>query len=85
MPPTLTRPSQQLSTQPQGHVQVLLNILRGFTAQAALDSPRFCIDAEPIGEESKGVRSKVYLEDGISEEVAQRLRGSSFNLLLGFC
>ncbi|KZP02024.1 hypothetical protein FIBSPDRAFT_158140, partial [Athelia psychrophila] len=25
--------------QPQGHVQVLLNILRGFTAQAALDAP----------------------------------------------
>jgi gamma-glutamyltranspeptidase len=35
--------------QPQGHVQVLLNILRGFNVQAALDAPRFCIDAEPIG------------------------------------
>ncbi|KAH9944125.1 gamma-glutamyltranspeptidase [Epithele typhae] len=31
--------------QPQGHVQVLLNILRGFGVQAALDAPRFCISA----------------------------------------
>jgi len=29
--------------QPQGHVQVLLNVLRGMTVQAALDAPRFCI------------------------------------------
>lgn len=29
--------------QPQGHVQVLLNMLRGMTPQEALDAPRFCI------------------------------------------
>ena len=61
--------------QPQGHVQVLLNILRGFNVQAALDAPRFCIDAEPIGWEDS--TSKVFLEEGISQDVVDELGGES--------
>ncbi|EJD04166.1 gamma-glutamyltranspeptidase [Fomitiporia mediterranea MF3/22] len=67
--------------QPQGHVQVLLNMLRGFTAQAALDAPRFCISAGPADSEVGGVTGKagdisseVYFEEGIPESVVQTLR-----------
>ena len=62
--------------QPQGHVQVLLNILRGFNAQAALDAPRFCIDAEPIAYKGSAT-SKVFIEEGISPLVVDELRGRS--------
>jgi len=62
--------------QPQGHVQVLLNILHGFNVQAALDAPRFCIDAEPTGYE--GSITKVYLEEGISPDVVDELESKSF-------
>jgi gamma-glutamyltranspeptidase/glutathione hydrolase len=68
--------------QPQGHVQVLLNILRGFSPQAALDAPRFCIspgspdtaatNAGRVG----GINSEVYFEDGISTETVEKLKGS---------
>lgn len=61
--------------QPQGHVQVLLNILRGFNVQAALDAPRFCIDTEPVGYER--CITKVFLEEGISPEVVDELRSES--------
>uniref|UniRef100_A0A8H7Y9Z4 Gamma-glutamyltranspeptidase n=1 Tax=Psilocybe cubensis TaxID=181762 RepID=A0A8H7Y9Z4_PSICU len=66
--------------QPQGHVQVLLNILRGFTPQTALDSPRFCISAGTPDVESKDtgaagdINSEVYFEDGISQETIEALR-----------
>ncbi|TDL28692.1 gamma-glutamyltranspeptidase [Rickenella mellea] len=67
--------------QPQGHVQVLLNMLRGFTAQAALDAPRFCISAGLPDTEVKGsnakagdINSEVYFEEGISEETVKKLR-----------
>ena len=60
--------------QPQGHVQVLLNILRGFNVQAALDAPRFSIDAEPIALQGS-TTSKVFIEEGISPEVVDELRG----------
>lgn len=59
--------------QPQGHVQVLLNILRGFNVQAALDAPRFCIDAEPMAHESS-TTSKVFIEEGVSPDVVDELR-----------
>jgi gamma-glutamyltranspeptidase / glutathione hydrolase len=64
--------------QPQGHVQVLLNMLRGFTPQAALDAPRFCISVEEPDSESSsagGVNSEVYFEDGFSKETIAKLRG----------
>ncbi|KAG7562027.1 hypothetical protein FFLO_02499 [Filobasidium floriforme] len=70
--------------QPQGHVQVLLNILRGMTPQAALDAPRFCIsaglpsadneDAEKSGKSAGEVNSEVYIEEGVSDEVFDKLR-----------
>ncbi|EKM61220.1 uncharacterized protein PHACADRAFT_247690 [Phanerochaete carnosa HHB-10118-sp] len=66
--------------QPQGHVQVLLNILRGFTAQAALDAPRFCISAgSPETESSQtgsagDINSEVYFEEGIPDKVVEGLR-----------
>jgi gamma-glutamyltranspeptidase/glutathione hydrolase len=71
--------------QPQGHVQVLLNVLRGMTPQAALDAPRFCIsaglpsadneDAEKNGASAGEVNSEVYIEEGISDEILHRLQG----------
>ena len=69
----------KVGQQPQGHVQVLFNILRGFTPQAALDAPRFCISPAVSDSESTGsageVNSKVYFEDGFSEETIAKLRG----------
>ena len=67
--------------QPQGHVQVLLNILRGFDAQAALDAPRFCIDAEPISREVSA--TKIFLEEGISPDVVDELRSESPQQVVG--
>ncbi|KAL4938130.1 hypothetical protein BDV06DRAFT_232080 [Aspergillus oleicola] len=61
--------------QPQGHVQVLLNMLAfGFHPQAALDAPRFCISAGNA-EMGKVPNRTVYLEEGISEDVVQKLKG----------
>ncbi|KAF8846268.1 gamma-glutamyltranspeptidase [Paxillus ammoniavirescens] len=64
--------------QPQGHVQVLLNMLRGFTAQAALDAPRFCISAgmpEDDDDDAFGVvNGEVYFEDDISPATIAKLR-----------
>ncbi|KAI8849488.1 gamma-glutamyltranspeptidase [Chytridium lagenaria] len=52
--------------QPQGHVQVLLNLLHFTpTPQQSLDAPRFCITP---------VSGLVDLEEGISEEVVEGLR-----------
>ncbi len=60
--------------QPHGHVQVLLNMLVfKLNPQSALDAPRFCIGA---GTPDEGdVLDMVFLEEGISEEVAEELRG----------
>ncbi|CAO1635805.1 unnamed protein product [Parajaminaea phylloscopi] len=68
--------------QPQGHVQVLLNLVaRKLTVQQALDSPRFCIGAgmPPPDEEAKegsstgAIDSSVFLEEGISKSVVDEL------------
>jgi gamma-glutamyltranspeptidase/glutathione hydrolase len=64
--------------QPQGHIQVLLNILHGFDVQTALDAPRFCIDAELIGH--NGSATKVFLEEGISSDVSDELKGKPSKL-----
>lgn len=62
-------------------MQVLLNILRGFTPQAALDAPRFCISAGMPDSESSStgsagdVNSEVNFEDGFSKETIAKLRG----------
>ncbi|KDN52112.1 gamma-glutamyltranspeptidase [Tilletiaria anomala UBC 951] len=68
--------------QPQGHVQVLLNILhRGFTPQAALDAPRFCIGAG-MPDQTGSIDSHVYLEEGIKPEVVEKLRQMGHNVKL---
>ena len=99
--------------QPQGHVQVLLNMLAfKYDPQAALDAPRVCVGAgmpdegekrsravepqsqpatdaavkdakqavepemtEDSNDSAANLLDTVYLEEGISEEVATRLRG----------
>lgn len=70
--------------QPQGHVQVLFNTLAfDHSPQAALDAPRFCIEA---GSKEKGHGQIVYLEEGISESVAEELKrmGHPVKLLRSF-
>lgn len=69
--------------QPQGHVQVLLNMIRGFTPQAALDAPRFSISAGSPDSEVKNsghtagdINSEVYFEEGISNETVETLRSA---------
>ncbi|KAI0274735.1 gamma-glutamyltranspeptidase [Gloeopeniophorella convolvens] len=77
---------------PQGHVQVLLNILRGFTPQAALDAPRFCISAgspdSAVANVSRAgdINSEVYFEEGISVDTVEKLKvmGHDARLVTGF-
>jgi gamma-glutamyltranspeptidase/glutathione hydrolase len=78
--------------QPQGHVQVLLNMLRGFSPQAAVDAPRFCIAAgTPYAVarnegEAGEINSEVYFEEGIPIDAVEKLRamGHDARILSGF-
>jgi len=66
--------------QPQGHIQVLQGMLRGYTPQAALDSPRFCISAGSPETQTQDtgiagdINSEVYIEEGIPMETIEKLR-----------
>ena len=67
--------------QPQGHIQVLLNMLAfKLNPQAALDAPRFCIRAEGIPGEFGDGKRLVLLEEGIGEGVAEELRALGHNV-----
>lgn len=76
--------------QPQGHVQVLLNMLHhGFDAQNALDAPRICISAGPPTEsveELGDISSDTYLEEGIDPKVRDELvkMGHKVEMLSGW-
>ncbi|ORY83489.1 lincomycin-condensing protein lmbA [Leucosporidium creatinivorum] len=74
--------------QPQGHVQILLNMLHhGANAQTTLDAPRFCISADvPKDRETAGdIGTLVYLEEGVKPEVVEELKrmGHDVELLSG--
>ncbi|KAJ7169765.1 gamma-glutamyltranspeptidase [Mycena filopes] len=66
--------------QPQGHIQVLQGMLRGYTPQAALDSPRFCISAGlPDSQTNESgnagdINSEVYIEEGIPQATIDKLK-----------
>ncbi|KAL2829033.1 nucleophile aminohydrolase [Aspergillus cavernicola] len=75
--------------QPQGHVQVLLNMLAfNYHPQAALDSPRICIAAgnAELGKEKGGLDRTVYVEEGVEEEAVEGLRklGHGVRVLKGW-
>ena len=64
-------------------------MLRGFSPQAALDAPRFCISAgSPDSGLSKDegktndVNSAVYFEEGIPLATVEALRGALFSIMI---
>lgn len=69
--------------QPQGHVQVLLNTMRGFTPQSALDAPRFCISSGLPNAGTKNaskagnINSEIWIEDGVDQAVIDKLKRKS--------
>ncbi|RVX74856.1 hypothetical protein B0A52_01133 [Exophiala mesophila] len=72
--------------QPQGHVQVLLNMeVFGMNPQQALDAPRFCIGAgAPAGQAPKA--GTVFIEEGIDDNVVKVLKqmGHDIEVLKGW-
>ena len=68
--------------QPQGHVQVLCNLLLfSMTPQRALDVPRFCIGSGHMGSEGKVVS----VEDGVDSTVIKELeeKGHTVRIVSG--
>ena len=74
--------------QPQGHVQVLLNMLAfKYDPQSALDAPRFCIGAGMPDEGGlQDTKDTIFLEDGIDEKAQKGLiaLGHNVEMLRGF-
>ncbi|CAG8582312.1 23337_t:CDS:10 [Cetraspora pellucida] len=73
--------------QPQGHVQVLLNLLHhSCNPQTALDSPRILIEPPKASLTDKSSISYISVEDGISEDVINKLRqlGHHVKVVKGF-
>jgi gamma-glutamyltranspeptidase/glutathione hydrolase len=73
--------------QPQGHVQVLLNMLAfKHNPQVALDAPRFCIGAGMPGGDGNVLDRTIFIEEGISESAIQGLKdlGHTVRELTGF-
>ena len=71
--------------QPQGHVQVLLNMLAfKYDPQSALDAPRFCIGAGMPDQGS--LLDTIFLEDGIDEKAEKGLTalGHNVEMVTGF-
>lgn len=67
--------------QPQGHVQVLLNMLEfGLDPQAALDAPRFCIGGNTC--EPKSFLHTINIEEGIAEAVKKKLENLGHNVMM---
>lgn len=63
--------------QPQGHVQVLLNMLAfGYSPQAALDAPRICIS---VGAPGDG-KPVVYVEEGVNGAAVEELKKLGHNV-----
>lgn len=63
-------------------------MLRGFSPQAAVDAPRFCIsaglsDAEVQGETAGDINSAVFFEDTFNPDVVARLRGENAGYVTG--
>lgn len=72
--------------QPQGHVQVLMNLMHfGLNPQTALDAPRICIGAG-MPDVGDVIDSTVYIEHGIDTETIEKLRkmGHAVEELKGF-
>ncbi|XP_065192120.1 glutathione hydrolase-like YwrD proenzyme [Sycon ciliatum] len=68
--------------QPQGHVQVLLNMIDyGMDPQAALDAPRICIGSGY----GFTTESDVAMEDGIDEATCQQLKAMGHNIAGPVC
>jgi gamma-glutamyltranspeptidase/glutathione hydrolase len=58
--------------QPQGHVQVLSNMINfGMDPQSAVDALRFCIELAPL--DAPDQRSTVALEEGTPDSVIEEL------------
>lgn len=69
--------------QPQGHVQVLMNMLVfGMDPQTALDAPRICIEATGGKYEGKTIHDEVYVEKGVPEEVIEGLKKLGHNIFV---
>lgn len=72
--------------QPQGHVQVLLNMeVFGLNPQQALDAPRICISANSLGATTMHGPT-IFIEEGIADSVVEGLKqiGHQVEVLRGF-